>query len=423
MFTSYMNEKKLERLALVGTNSQGKSYKIHQEIKGTILKKTILITNEVKADENLKNSTDSSTLITWLNFLLDNSKAKSAIQEEIDKIDLNSINKNSFLNIQLNNNLESYKGIISAEIKTDSNQWNKPGSGEKFLGQLLLVSKILEDNKDKHFEYLVIDEPEQHLHPSLYIKVAKILKKISHQGIKVIIATHSPVITQYFIEDTIEIAHVKNGEINYLPSINELISLSKDFDCYKNNELKMKDYKTIENKYELYFKNFVLPVIIKSLFCKFMLIGEGAIERKIFDLYLLEYSSTFEKNDIDYAIVDGKIFFPIVLSVLKKLKINTLTLYDLDAKNQNKHNYLNSTINELSTRYIAFNSKIEDYFNITKDMKIDKYRGRIILMNEYYLNKNVKLMNLLHTINTKINTTKQNNTTDVAIKETEPISV
>lgn len=163
MLTDYMNEKGLKRLALVGTNSQGKTYKICSEIKGAIAKKTILVTNEVKADENLKNSSDTSTLITQLNSLLDNSKAKSAIQEEIDKVDLNSINENSFLNISLSNNLESYKGIISAEIKTDSNQWNKPGSGEKFLGQLLLISKILKDNKDNNLEYLVIHEPEQHL--------------------------------------------------------------------------------------------------------------------------------------------------------------------------------------------------------------------------------------------------------------------
>lgn len=392
MFIDYMNEKELKRLALVGTNSQGKSYKISSEIKGTISKKTILVTNEVKADENLKNSTDTSTLIVWLNTLLDNSKAKSAIQDEINKVDLSSINENSFLNISLNNNL-------------DSNQWNKPGSGEKFLGQLLLISKILEDNKDNNFEYLVIDEPEQHLHPSLYIKVAKILNKLSHQGIKVVIATHSPIITQYFIEDTTEIAHVKNGECNYLPSLNELITLSKDFDCYKKEELKLKDYRFIENKYELYFKNFVLPIIIKSLFCKYMLVGEGAIERKIFDLYLLKYGSNMEKNNIDYTLVDGKIFFPIILSTLKKLSIKTLTLYDLDAENQIQHKYLNNVIESLSDEHISFKPKIENYFDIS-DMNIDKYRGLTILMNEYYINNNDKLMDLLNNINNKIENIK-----------------
>ena len=97
MFLNYMKENNLNRLALVGTNSQGKTHMITQEFKGT--KKAILVMNEVKADENLKNSTDTSTLITWLNSLLDNTKAKKALQDEIDKVDLSSINDNSFLNI------------------------------------------------------------------------------------------------------------------------------------------------------------------------------------------------------------------------------------------------------------------------------------------------------------------------------------
>lgn len=402
MFLNYMEENNLNRLALVGTNSQGKTHMITQEFKGAKSKKTILVTNEVKADENLKNSTDTSTLITWLNSLLDNTEAKRALQDEIDKVDLSTINNNSFLNISLSNNLESYKGIISADIETDSNQWKKPGSGEKFLGQLLLISKILEDNKDNTYEYLVIDEPEQHLHPSLYIKVAKILNKISKQGIKVIIATHSPIITQYFVDDTTEICKVIDGSCNFLTSIKELINISLEFDCYKKDELKLKDYKLIENKFELYFKNFVFPTIVKSLFCNYMLLGEGAIERKIFELYLLKYGSNMEKNDVEFAIVDGKIFFPIVISVLNKLGIKVLTLYDLDAENQPQHSYLNQAIENLSNSVISFKPKIEDYLNITKEMSNGKYRGLVILMNEFYLDNNDNLLELLNNINIKL---------------------
>lgn len=405
MFLNYMKENNLNRLALVGTNSQGKTHMITQEFKGT--KKAILVMNEVKADENLKNSTDTSTLITWLNSLLDNTKAKKALQDEIDKVDLSSINDNSFLNISLKNNLESYKGIISADIETDSNQWKKPGSGEKFLGQLLLISKILEDNKDNIYEYLVIDEPEQHLHPSLYIKVAKILNKISTQGIKVIIATHSPLITQYFVNDTIEICKVKDGVCNFLPSIEELINISLNFDCYKKEELKLKDFNLIEDKFELYFKNFVFPIILKSLFCNYMLLGEGVIERKIFELYLLKYGSNMEKNDVEFAIVDGKIFFPIIISVLNKLEIKVLSLYDLDAEKQLPQAYLNKTIEEISTSTISFKPQIEEYLNINKEMYKDKYRGSVILMSEFYLEQNEKLFELLEKINSKLNEIKQ----------------
>ncbi len=402
MIIKHMKDKSLNRLALVGTNSQGKTHLISQEFKGTTLKKTILVTNEVKADENLKNSSDSSTLITWLNTLLDNTSARNAIQQEIDKVDLKSINDNSFLTISLKNNLDTYKGIISADVSTNSNQWGKPGSGERFLGQLLLISKILEDNKDNTYEYFVIDEPEQHLHPSLYIKVGKILNKISKQGIKVVIATHSPVITNAFIENTNEIVKIVDGDFVPLKSLSELINKSKNYECYKKDSLKMKDYLIIENNYELYFKNFVLPVIINSLFSKYTLVGEGAIERKIFELYLLKYGSDMEKNDINYALVDGKIFFPIILTVLKEIGIKTITLFDLDNPNQEEHKYLNEVIKKLSDEVIEFNPTIETYLKITKKEYGDKYRGQVVLMSDYYLNNNDLLMNLLSDINKKV---------------------
>ena len=402
MLIKYLEENNIERLALVGTNSQGKSYAIAQELKGAIGKQTILVANEVKADENLKNSADSSTLISWLNTLLDNTNAKQAIQDEIDKIDLSSINDDSFLNISIKNNLDSYKGIVNAEIKTDSNQWNKPGAGERFLGQLLLISKILEDNPDETYKYLVIDEPEQHLHPSLYIKVAKILKKISTQGIKVIIATHSPVITQYFIDDTNELCKVVDGTFNFLPKIDELMTLSQSFDCYQKDELKLKHYTAIETKYSLYFRNFVLPIILKALFCNCMLLGEGAIERKVFDVYLLKYGSTMKKNDVDYAIVDGKVFFPLVISVLKKIGTKVITMHDLDDEGNPLHVYLNNTIGELSDKVITFKPNIETFLGITKEMCNDKYMGSIILINEFYLDDNEKLNELLEMINNTI---------------------
>ena len=405
MFLDYMKEHEMNRLALVGTNSQGKTYMIAQIIK-SVSKKTILVSNEVKADENLKNSSDTSTLIMWLNSLMDNSKIKEAIDDEINKVDLSGINENNFLNVKLKDNMESYKGIISAEITTDSNKWGKPGSGERFLGQLLLISKILEDNKDNIYEYLVIDEPEQHLHPSLYIKVAKILNKISYQGIKVIIATHSPTITQYFIENTNEIARVVNGECNYLSSISSLIENSLDFDCYKKEELLVSDFDKIKCRYDLYFKNFIFPIIIKSLFCKYMLVGEGAAERKIFELYLLKYGSLLNKNDIDYCIVDGKIFFPCVLSILKIIGIKVITIHDLDAENQVLHQYLNTKISELSDEVISFKPDLESYLEITPEIKkkerYDKYRVATILINEYFLEDNIKLNELFTNINDKL---------------------
>ncbi len=402
MCIEIIKENNLKRLALVGPNSQGKSHLLSTSIK-PINKKTIYVTNEVKADENLKNSTDTSTLISWLNSLLDNTNTKNAIQEEIEKIDLSKLNKDSFLNIELTNNLDSYKGIIGAEIKTDSNKWRKPGSGEKFLGQLLLISKILEDNHANAYEYLVIDEPEQHLHPSLFIKVGKILNKISNQGIIVIIATHSPEIVQSFIEDTCEIGKVINGELTMIPNKTELMNTSLEYECYKDDKLSFKEYLNIKTKYDLYFENFIIPLIIKSLFYGKVVLGEGAIESKLFEIHQLDYSSALDKNNIGYFITDGKIFIPIFLTILKTLGIKTVTLLDLDTEKETKHEYLNKTINELSDEVISFKCNIELKLGlIDEDKPKDKYISTIITLNEYYLNNDVRLQSILDNINEKL---------------------
>ncbi len=138
-----------------------------------------------------------------------------------------------------------------------------------------------------------------------------------------------------------------------------------------------------------------------------MLLGEGVIERKIFELFLLKYDSNMEKNDVEFAIVDGKIFFPIIISVLNKLEIKVLSLYDLDAEKQLPQAYLNKTIGEISTSTISFKPQIEEYLNINKEMYKDKYRGSVILMSEFYLEQNEKLFELLEKINSKLNEIKQ----------------
>ena len=137
-----------------------------------------------------------------------------------------------------------------------------------------------------------------------------------------------------------------------------------------------------------------------------MLLGEGAIEGKIFDLYLLKYGSLMEKNNIEQSIVDGKVFFPLILSILKELGIKTISLYDLDIENDDKHKYLNATIELLSDKTIPFKPNIETRLKITKDMYRDKYRGSIILMNDLYMDNNKELIDLLDEINLKIDLSK-----------------
>ena len=92
---------------------------------------------------------------------------------------------------------------------------------------------------------------------------------------------------------------------------------------------------------------------------------------------------------------------------MNKLSIKVLTLYDLDAENQPEHSYLNKIIEDLSDKVISFKPKIENYLNITKEMCNDKFRGLVILMSEFYLDDNDKLIELLNNINIKLEEIKQ----------------
>ena len=102
--------------------------------------------------------------------------------------------------------------LIGAKITTSSNSFKTPGSAEKFLGMLYLIAKILEESKNGWYQYLIMDEPERHFHPTLYMKVAKVLNKISKMGVKVIISTHSKKILKYFIWNTNKIIKMENGD-------------------------------------------------------------------------------------------------------------------------------------------------------------------------------------------------------------------
>ena len=80
-------------------------------------------------------------------------------------------------------------------------------SGIKSFGilQLLLENDILNQNS-----ILIIDEPENHLHPKWQLKYAKVLVTLAKNGVKILIASHSP----YMIEAIKRYSDSENLEEN-----------------------------------------------------------------------------------------------------------------------------------------------------------------------------------------------------------------
>ena len=111
-------------------------------------------------------------------------------------------------------------------------------SGIKSFGilQLLLENDILNQNS-----ILIIDEPENHLHPKWQLKYAKVLVTLAKNGVKILIASHSP----YMIEAIKRYSDLENLEesTNFYLAENSIIE-SRD---------RLEDiFKTLEEPFEIF---------------------------------------------------------------------------------------------------------------------------------------------------------------------------
>lgn len=129
------------------------------------------------------------------------------------------------------------RGLI--ELKHENQTFDLPNTstGLKSIGILQL---LLENRKLKENSYLIMDEPEVHLHPEWQVKLAKILVLlVKDLNVNLFINSHSP----QFIE-SIEVYSIKYG----LKDETNFYLTEKDENSTKFNVKKIE----YENLYELY---------------------------------------------------------------------------------------------------------------------------------------------------------------------------
>ena len=399
---NYFESPKKNRIALVGANSQGKTYQLDQLSKACS-GKVIFVESETKSDENMKNSAEKTTLIEWITELIGLDDINAVIDGIISKIQIS--NSNERLSVELKNCVKSYKGLIEFSMQSNNNSEKKAGSGERVLGQLIMIDNILDDNNSK-YEYLIVDEPEAHLHPSLYYLIAKTLNNISHRGIKVAIATHSEEILKYFAEDSSEIIMMKNLNPMPLKSTDYYYHLKDGIACYEDDTFMMESYKKIKDKDILYFKTIMFDGIYKALFSNTVIIGEGVVEEELFNLYLTKYFENYYNKNVCSIISHGKEMIPWYISILNDIGINNLCIYDCDNEDSPKHKYLNEYIENNAIKKIKIiaseKNDLEHFLGIgIKDGNKGKYD--ISEIRYLYLNDDEKLIGLLNQINDSIN--------------------
>ena len=395
---------------LVGLNSQGKTT-ILSNFYDSNKKNSIFINNEVRANEYIKNSASNSPLIQWLQKLIEIKDIQDSINKQLSTIDLDDINKISKVDISLSSSMDDYKGLVKVDIDTASNQWHKPGSGETFLAELLLVKKMLNPSIKNPIKYLIIDEPETFLHPSLFSSVCKILNDISTYT-KVLIATHSPKFLEYMNVNLCSVAYVNDGDLFPLMSDlayqNELnnISLYSMILNYSDEELlKKHSYKNIRkimSNFDKYFNIFIKPKIIQALFSKIVVIGEGRTEKILFDCCKKENRNMYS-SQIEYIDFYGKEFMLFFATIIQSIGIKVVLIFDYDI---NKSDELNLKLNKALINFpnIHFEKEIENYLNIKKEKNDDNFKSITSPMTIYdmYLDKNKDLFNLMHDLDVLI---------------------
>lgn len=167
--------------------------------------------------------------------LIDQSAKNDILDPEKNKEIINFKNKIDKLidgKFSFNNN-----GLIEFNQKGKNFELSNASTGLKSLG---LIQLLLENRKLKENSYLIMDEPEVHLHPELQVKLARILVLlVKDLNVNLFINSHSP----QFIE-AMEVYSIKYG----LRDKTNFYLTKKDESGKKYNVKKIE----FENLHELY---------------------------------------------------------------------------------------------------------------------------------------------------------------------------
>lgn len=342
---------------VIGPNGFGKTYYLN-EIKKTLDKKKITyfdLNSEIKTEDELKDTKDSTKSMEFIiNEIListDYGDAKDNLVIQIQKcIDGKKVELNNIFDDVLNFNentrkqdfVEANKTLtIKKPINVNKSEINSMGSGQRML--LLLKLTELSDK-----EYIFLDEPEAHSHPSMLHEIAKTINELVVKNKKVYIATHSPILVSLLdfdfenlkiINDTTHIIKNIDFEKAILEAKSTTASLGSLSNAYKNY------YKDSSTLMQVIKQNH-LQEFLFAMFAKKIYMCEGIYDES----YIKQSLCVYGKANEDYYIFKtfGKFPMLILILLLRQVNENIVSVFDSDS-NYNKDNV-----------YISFNNPIQD---------------------------------------------------------------
>ena len=358
----------------IGPNGYGKTFTINNEIeelkKKDKTRKDILILNsEIVFADEMKDTVNNSFVMEYLiEELLDNeeiSNARDSYERALDKsIEDNKNMYNEMMDeVLLLNHQTRKKDVISTTptkeykkiVKINSDDLkNSMGSGQKLQFLLKLIQK---SNK----QYIFLDEPENHTHPSLLHITAGLINDLSKIK-NVCIATHSPELlnlldidfANLFIFNDPNFGSPKKidfGSSILLPEnihVENLNNKSKsyfDADSLKSNIL------------ELHKKEFM-----NSLFSKKVYIVEGINDELFLKKLLVNYHKQYQQYSIFQCY--GKPHFIPFINIFQSLGIEVIPLFDKDDDTDVNNIAINDEIKKCNL-YLESNPVLEKEIGYT----------------------------------------------------------
>lgn len=381
----------------VGPNGFGKTTKlieIKKKLDNQKSNNTIMLSSELIFDDEVKDTVNTSMLMEYIitEILSDEETQKARI--ELEKAVDSSIDKNTeMLNKKIEyalgfNNKSKTKDLLELRadkeykklVKINNDDIKKSmGSGQKLLFLLSLIELSKKEN-------ILLDEPENHCHPSFLHEVARFINEISKTK-NVYLSTHSPQLLSLLDIDFNNLFILndpnfkKEKMIDFDKSINSLPNkINKD-----NLNKKSKSYydscdSLVKNIKELHYKDF-----FEALFSKKVYLVEGINDSLFLKKILTKNNMQYE----DYCIFQtyGKPHMFPFASIFSSLDLEVVILFDSDEKpddNTNniindglkayKHYMFNKTLEE-EIKYVGLkNSTVEYLEHLDNFSDFDKYK-------------------------------------------------
>lgn len=352
----------------IGPNGYGKTFAINQEIeelkKQDKERKDILLLNsEIVFADEMKDTINSSFVMEYLiSELLENEEISNARKNYESALDKSIMENQQIYNEIMEevlslNNQKREKNVISTTltkeykkiVKINSDDLkNNMGSGQKLQFLLKLIQK-------SHKQFIYLDEPENHTHPSLLHVTAGLINELSKTK-DICIATHSPDLLNLLDIDFENLFIFNDPDFGVPKKIDfkSAILLPKEIRVENLNN-KSKSYFDADslkkNIIELHKKEF-----LNSLFSKKVYMVEGINDELFIKKLLVNYNKQYTQYSIFQCY--GKPHFIPFIKIFQNLDIEVIPLFDKDNENDENNKAINNEIKKCNV-YLEANTILE----------------------------------------------------------------